>query len=399
MKNQSRIALFVLSSIFALIPAAAFPQTPADYSWSATAPNVASASWLPAQIAIFIDTITDAEISSSVRDFHFQDINLDGQLELIAVIDLTGRDYANSLVVVRRSGSSFAVQRVRAATMPPVTDMLRDLDGDGRPEIVVPTPFTPYLGARAPEAIYPAIYGWSGIVLSDHSTAFANYYSTAIVPVLRARLDELQLTDPDSIQTDVAAAAYDKALRLSGLDASAGLIQALAWVTHVDPVHRMIAAAILADIATADALTALKTLQTDADLQVVSYVSVLIASVADLHARSLTINVKPGDGAIASINMRSNGTIPVAVLSTAAFNAPAMIARDTLTFGPTGNESSLSKCNSGGEDVDRDGLPDLVCHFDTHAASFQIGGAVAVLRGKLTNGESVISRAAIRVIP
>ena len=36
----------------------------------------------------------------------------------------------------------------------------------------------------------------------------------------------------------------------------------------------------------------------------------------------------------------------------------------TLRFGATGEEASLVRCGLAGEDVNGDGLRDLVCHFD-----------------------------------
>jgi hypothetical protein len=62
-----------------------------------------------------------------------------------------------------------------------------------------------------------------------------------------------------------------------------------------------------------------------------------------------------------SINPSTRGATPVAILSAATFNAPAEINVATLTFGRTGDEHSLIFCNPG-EDVNGDGLPDLVCH-------------------------------------
>jgi len=99
----------------------------------------------------------------------------------------------------------------------------------------------------------------------------------------------------------------------------------------------------------------------------------------------VAIDIKPGS-ATNPINTRSAGKIPVAILSTATFNAPAMVDKTSLTFGRTGDETSLAFCNKGASDVNFDGLPDLVCHFYTQRTGFQTGDLVGVLKGQATAG-------------
>ncbi|MET8761161.1 hypothetical protein [Lentzea sp. NPDC004782] len=53
--------------------------------------------------------------------------------------------------------------------------------------------------------------------------------------------------------------------------------------------------------------------------------------------------------------MKKEGLIPVAILSTAEFNAVTQVDRTSLTFGATGLEQSLVRCGSPGEDVNDDG--------------------------------------------
>jgi len=111
----------------------------------------------------------------------------------------------------------------------------------------------------------------------------------------------------------------------------------------------------------------------------------------------VAIDIKPGDDP-ASIQPSSNGKTPVAILSSATFNAPAMVDQSTLTFGHTGDELSLSFC-SGAQDVNGDGLPDLVCHFDTRVASFQPGDVQGVLKGKTVQNIHFQGMDAIRIVP
>lgn len=109
------------------------------------------------------------------------------------------------------------------------------------------------------------------------------------------------------------------------------------------------------------------------------------------------VDIKPGSDPN-SINTRSRGVIPVAILSTASFDAPGEVAWASLTFGATGDEESLARCAGNGEDVNADGLEDLVCHFATQATSFAPGDTEGVLRGETVAGRPLEGRDAVRIV-
>jgi hypothetical protein len=104
------------------------------------------------------------------------------------------------------------------------------------------------------------------------------------------------------------------------------------------------------------------------------------------------IDIKP------SINPRSNGNIPVVILSTSDFNAPLRVDPNTLTFGRTGDEQSLAFCNTGGEDVNGDGLPDLVCHFTTQLTGFRAGDIAGVLKGQTVDNILIRGADSVRIV-
>ena len=109
------------------------------------------------------------------------------------------------------------------------------------------------------------------------------------------------------------------------------------------------------------------------------------------------ISLKPGATEPVPINPKSHGKIPVAILSTASFDATA-IDTTSLTFGRTGQEKSLAFCNSG-EDVNGDGRTDVVCHFETQSTGFKSGDTLGILMGKTTQGSPVIGQQAITTVP
>jgi len=114
-----------------------------------------------------------------------------------------------------------------------------------------------------------------------------------------------------------------------------------------------------------------------------------------VQTMTVTIDIKPGEGP-APINTKSRGTIPVAILSSATFDAVAQVDQTSLTFGHTGSETSLAFCSSPG-DVNGDGLLDLICHFNTPLTQFQAGDTKGILKGKTLGGNSMMGTDAVVV--
>jgi hypothetical protein len=68
------------------------------------------------------------------------------------------------------------------------------------------------------------------------------------------------------------------------------------------------------------------------------------------------------------MSQKSKGKIPVAIMSNDEFDAPSAVDMASLSFGRSGDEAKAAFCHS--EDVDQDGLADLVCHFDAERTGF-----------------------------
>lgn len=115
-------------------------------------------------------------------------------------------------------------------------------------------------------------------------------------------------------------------------------------------------------------------------------------------ARTVGLDIKPFSYPN-SINAGNRGVIPVAVLSDPAFDATTQVNRTSLTFGRTGNEASLVSCAPGGQDVNYDGRPDLICHFDTTKTGFMAGDTLGVLKGLATDGTLFVGSDRVRIVP
>jgi prepilin-type processing-associated H-X9-DG protein len=113
-------------------------------------------------------------------------------------------------------------------------------------------------------------------------------------------------------------------------------------------------------------------------------------------ARTVGIDIKPGDTPN-SLNPRSHGTTPVAILSDPMFNVPGELDQTSLTFGRTGDEQSLAFCRL--EDTNDDGLLDLLCQFNTEAAGFRQGDTAGILKGVTFTGTHVRGTDSVRIVP
>jgi len=97
----------------------------------------------------------------------------------------------------------------------------------------------------------------------------------------------------------------------------------------------------------------------------------------------VTIDIKPGSDPN-SINPRSKGVIPVAILTTETFDA-STVDPTTVQFGPNG----AAPVHAALEDVDGDTDLDLILHFRTQETGIACGDTEAVLTGETTGGQAI----------
>ncbi len=109
----------------------------------------------------------------------------------------------------------------------------------------------------------------------------------------------------------------------------------------------------------------------------------------------VSIDIRPGEFPN-NINRKSRGKVCVAILSTGDFDAATQVDRSSLTFGSTGDESSLAHCGSA--DVNSDGLSDLRCYFSTQLSRFNANDAVGILKGQTVTGTEIRGTDAVHII-
>jgi hypothetical protein len=116
------------------------------------------------------------------------------------------------------------------------------------------------------------------------------------------------------------------------------------------------------------------------------------------NTQQINIEVKPGSNELAPLSPRAKGKVPVAIMGSADFDV-SDIKQSSLTFGSSGNEKSLSKCQKVIRDINNDGYDDQLCHFENSAAGFKSGDLGGVLKGETDNGIQFEGRALLKVLP
>ncbi len=118
------------------------------------------------------------------------------------------------------------------------------------------------------------------------------------------------------------------------------------------------------------------------------------------------IDIKPGSDPN-SINTRTKGVIPVAILTTASFDA-AEVAPGTVTLGDDDGDDTRVATRKNGSlranlaDVDGDGDLDMILHFDTQAlvanGDLTTGTTELILNGEQFDGTPIKGSDAVRVV-
>ena len=172
---------------------------------------------------------------------------------IVAVVDYSGRLFCNYVVRVADSDPPLLLQELTgwwvASLDSPDGPVVRDVNGDGEADLVVPGAVSGYENDRQCVATVPFVYRCGAGRCVDASSAAPAFYA-AFRQRVAIRMRELEASSDgaDLDELPCLALAAAKAERLQGGNPRAGLRLAEQWMDEDDPVHRRKAVWILADI-------------------------------------------------------------------------------------------------------------------------------------------------------
>ncbi len=113
----------------------------------------------------------------------------------------------------------------------------------------------------------------------------------------------------------------------------------------------------------------------------------------------VSIDIKPGSSPN-SINLGSQGTVPVAILSTSNFDATTVNpATVSLAGADVGLRGKSNKYMASIEDINEDGLDDLIVHIETELLELTEGTTKATLEGYTLDGVPIIGMDSVNIVP
>ena len=174
-----------------------------------------------------------------------------GKRDFLVLLDISGRGYSNTLLIYSRDSAGIVdSQEIDGWNMGNFKQMVRDLNGDGEDELMVPIELDWPPGSWTPTTgtpTWPAVYRLRNGRYVEDSRDFTNYYDTKVLP----QLDQSITTAEGRGFSDALAISIlekNKILRVLGRNPVAGLNQAYQWMNSDDPTLMQCAIATFGDI-------------------------------------------------------------------------------------------------------------------------------------------------------
>lgn len=251
------------------------------------------------------------------------------------------------------------------------------------------------VASRAETAVFPVALGPRRLsYVPSTGVLVVNCPSGSMTQVLDS-MSGAVLAQAPSPGTDSGAAGTDLlVLPAGGLALVTAPFSTVLYVIDVDPASETFGS-VLQTISAPGFPTDLALSADGGTAYMVSYLgaTVTVLDVPD-PVTQIDIDIKPGSDPN-SINPRSRGKTPVAILTTGAFDA-ATVDPTTVRFGAAGTEAAPA--HSALEDVDGDGDVDMVLHFHTQDTGIACGDTLAMLTGSTITGEQIEGTDSIRTV-
>jgi hypothetical protein len=129
-----------------------------------------------------------AVAEARVGEYEIADLNNNGDLELLATIDVSGRKIYSAVYVVHKFNNILKISELNASgdSIGNLKSCIVDLNGDGVKEFLLPRllDYTK-IGMATPRPIINDVYEWDGSEFRQANVSFKNYYRS-LLPGLKA---------------------------------------------------------------------------------------------------------------------------------------------------------------------------------------------------------------------
>jgi hypothetical protein len=133
-----------------------------------------------------------------------------------------------------------------------------------------------------------------------------------------------------------------------------------------------------------------------ATFQGISRLSTVVGLIPE--ALNVGVDIKPGDSPN-TINLKSKGVLPVAILSTDTFDATTVSPETVRLAGASVRLKGNGQPAFSFEDVNGDGRLDIVLQFDTQSLEITSTDTQANLTGRTKDGLRIVGHDDLRIVP
>jgi hypothetical protein len=262
-----RLSLAWVMIAAVVLPLSALAASQSNFVWGGS--QISSLRKLDkAGVAALVNNLADPSIvpglaAGNIGDFAWKDLGGDGTYQLVVVKDV-GRRFYNALIVYNREKSGkLDAQEIRGWNIQDLSAVVRDLNGDGKDELIVPSqlPCSSYRGAGAIPT-WPAVYRLEKGHYVEASRDFPAFYDNEILPKLNSQMSNAR----NEQQRVWLTMERNEILRVIGRSPTAGLQEAYQWRRSSDPELRADAAVVFCQIGGHQ--QEIRTLSQDKDLSV-----------------------------------------------------------------------------------------------------------------------------------
>ena len=131
--------------------------------------------------------------SDNIGDFRVVNLNNDGNLQVVCLVDVTGRAWYTEVIIFSQHSGTIVRSTISTggANISSLDKRLVDLRHDGQKELLLPRWLGPYKGAAQPLATFTDVYRFDGQRALRVNQEFSDYYRKTELPRLHSELDAL----------------------------------------------------------------------------------------------------------------------------------------------------------------------------------------------------------------